>query len=242
MENESIMCNSCGTELAESDNFCPNCGAKRQAEPIRCKFCGKELNGTDKFCPNCGAKRNGKSKKSGSKKLILPLVLTVIIAIGVVLASGTESTSEAIPTTAPLINAPAAQEPAAPVEPKTDDKSTSKTALISSFASIVESTLLDYYSFAKVYAIDTGIAIQVANDGLGDAIFEAKALGLDESYEPWVDVRDSLLEVCDNIYDLSLYFGLDGIVINLSLRDDQDHDNVFLVIADGVVCYDYMAS
>ena len=240
MENEFIKCKACGAELMEENNFCPNCGAKKENGFTKCDSCGAELMAADNFCPNCGAKRNGKKRKPLNKKLIVLLVLFIFLVIGVINIIGKDDVSDS--TIPSRINAPVAQEPTTSIEPATDDKSMSRNETISSFAEIIEMTLLDYYSFAKVYANDTVIAIQVANDGLGDAVFEAKSLGLDANFEPWVEVRDSILDLYYSTYDLALSLGLDDIEISISVRDDQEHNKVFLVIVDGVVRYDYMAS
>lgn len=229
MENESIKCNSCGTELTEADNFCPNCGARRQNEPTRCKFCGTELEETDKFCPNCGKRRNAKSKKPLFRKWWFWLVGLVVI--GILAGGGKDVVSGSDPTTPPAIEAPLAE--------KADEP-----AALELLQSLVESTIGSYYDYYEVYvnADETTIAIQLANNGLGEAVFAAKDAGFDESFEAWAELRNSHLELYDSIREMALTLGLDDVVINIFIKDDQNHDRVFLVISDGAVLYDYMAS
>ena len=229
MENESIMCNSCGTELAESDNFCPKCGARRQNKPTRCTFCGKELETTDKFCPNCGKKRSEKSKKPLFRRWWFWIVGLVVI--GAISSGGIDDVSDSIPTTPPIIEAPTAE--------KVDEPAALE--LLQSFA---ESTIGSYYDYYEVNVnVDkTIIAIKLANNGLGEAIFAAKNAGLDENYEAWVELKRSHLELYDSIREVAQTIGLDDIVITICIIDDQNHDGVFLVVSDGAVLYDYMAS
>ena len=46
-------CPNCGSAIAPSAKFCPQCG---QALDARCPKCGAALTGTPKFCPACGEK------------------------------------------------------------------------------------------------------------------------------------------------------------------------------------------
>lgn len=229
MENESNKCNSCGTELAESDNFCPNCGARRQNEPTRCKFCGTEIEETDKFCTNCGKKRNVKSKKPLFRKWWF--WLAGLVVIGVIASGGIDAVSESDPRTPPAIEAPMAE--------KADEP-----AALELLQSYVESTIGGYYDYYEVNinSDEAIIAIKLANNGLGEAVFAAKAAGFDENFESWVELRNSHLEIYDSIREVALTLGLNDIVVNICIIDDQNYDGVFLVISDGAVLYDYMAS
>ena len=48
-------CPSCNAPLASNVKFCPECGAKIQAETT-CAQCGAKLQPGTKFCPECGTK------------------------------------------------------------------------------------------------------------------------------------------------------------------------------------------
>src|SRR4051794_14207759 len=46
-----MACQACGTEVAASAKFCPECG---QVQQPACAGCGSLLLGNAKFCPECG--------------------------------------------------------------------------------------------------------------------------------------------------------------------------------------------
>src|SRR4051812_47723805 len=46
-----MACQACGTEVAASAKFCPECG---QVQQVACTGCGSPLAGNAKFCPECG--------------------------------------------------------------------------------------------------------------------------------------------------------------------------------------------
>ena len=48
-----MKCRNCGTELRETDTFCPKCGEKVNLIDT-CPFCGAELSEGTVFCPKCG--------------------------------------------------------------------------------------------------------------------------------------------------------------------------------------------
>ncbi len=54
-EGVRATCPSCGVSLTKKVNFCPECGAKIQAE-AHCTQCGAKLASGAKFCAECGAK------------------------------------------------------------------------------------------------------------------------------------------------------------------------------------------
>jgi len=56
-EGVRATCPSCGAPLAGKVKFCPECGAKIQAE-AHCTECGAKLIPGAKFCADCGAKVN----------------------------------------------------------------------------------------------------------------------------------------------------------------------------------------
>lgn len=201
MENHSSKCNSCGTELTETDNF----------------------------CPNCGKKRNTKSKKPPLREWWFWLV--GLIAIGAIAIGGMDSVSEPVLTTSPTIEVPTTEE-------------INETVASELLRSYVESTIGNYFDYYEINinVDETIIAIKLANNGLGEAVFAAKDSGFDENFESWVELKRSHLKIYDSIREIATTLGLDDIVVTICIIDDKNHDRVFLVISDGAVLYDYMAS
>ena len=59
-----MFCEKCGTEVAEGQRFCTNCGFQM---PVYCRNCGRKMENGEKFCRECGAAANGAgSVESGS--------------------------------------------------------------------------------------------------------------------------------------------------------------------------------
>jgi len=50
------VCSACGAAVPAGSKFCPECGAKQNADAF-CTSCGKEIPAGTKFCPECGAKQ-----------------------------------------------------------------------------------------------------------------------------------------------------------------------------------------
>lgn len=59
-----MKCTSCGARLMETDEFCPECGAKVIREK-KCPECGALLREGTKFCHKCGARVAGEKEKTG---------------------------------------------------------------------------------------------------------------------------------------------------------------------------------
>jgi hypothetical protein len=57
-EGVRATCPDCNAPLAANVKFCPECGAKIQAQ-AHCTQCGAKLNPGSKFCAECGAKVAG---------------------------------------------------------------------------------------------------------------------------------------------------------------------------------------
>jgi len=57
-EGVRATCPECNAPLAANVKFCPECGAKIQAE-AHCTECGTKLSPGAKFCPECGARVAG---------------------------------------------------------------------------------------------------------------------------------------------------------------------------------------
>lgn len=55
INNEDIVCSSCGKLLTSRDKFCPECGEK-VVKKLLCSKCGAEIVSGMKFCSQCGTK------------------------------------------------------------------------------------------------------------------------------------------------------------------------------------------
>jgi predicted ATPase/class 3 adenylate cyclase len=58
-----MVCQGCGTEVAASAKFCPECGQVQQAA---CAGCGSPLAASAKFCPECGSPTGVGPSRTGS--------------------------------------------------------------------------------------------------------------------------------------------------------------------------------
>lgn len=98
------VCKSCGKQLEDGQNFCPNCGA-RMEEPMQeaeslCKTCGAKLPPDQLFCTACGAKiedapreevqedaevdKASEKLHKGRKKLMYWLIGSIIVVIAII--------------------------------------------------------------------------------------------------------------------------------------------------------------
>lgn len=88
---------------------------------------------------------------------------------------------------------------------------------------------------------DAGITIYVKADGAAAEIAQAKASGYDDTYEPWVTMRDSMVNLCNSAVDAVEAFGVTGKYVTVTVVNDANEDNTILTIMNGVVVYDVMA-
>lgn len=107
--------------------------------------------------------------------------------------------------------------------------------------SIVESSLADLADYYAVEADDTGMIITVAFDGMAREVSDAKAAGSKWDSTTWDTMRKNMLDMYNAIYSMLESTGISEPTLMFSLVNDQNHDNVFLGIAYGIVIYDVMA-
>lgn len=88
---------------------------------------------------------------------------------------------------------------------------------------------------------DDSITIYVKSDGAAAEIAKAKASGYDDTYEPWVKMRDSMVTLCNSAIDAVEAFGATGKYVTVTVVNDANEDNTLLTIMNGVVVYDVMA-
>lgn len=225
MDNEQIRCSSCGTALADAINFCPNCGASIVS---RCKSCGNVLTETDKFCPNCGAKQNTRNKNQFIKKLIILIILLSLLAMGIIAITRNSSEVHTATPIAVDITEPAT-EPGDVVKPNLD-----------AFKSFIEATLGSSFDFCATSDDGISLNIGVAIDGFTDTIIKTQDAGYGADFEPWVQVKEAMLEMYDTICDAAKNYELHDTKITLMFLNDTNHANALLIIRDGVVCYDFL--
>ena len=78
---ERPQCPHCGAEVDEDTVFCSNCGEKIGQE--RCPYCGSELEEDSKFCVFCGAKTDGtESAKQQTTNASLVGIVVVVFDSG----------------------------------------------------------------------------------------------------------------------------------------------------------------
>lgn len=87
----------------------------------------------------------------------------------------------------------------------------------------------------------SALAISVKADGIAEEVSKAIALGYDDTYEPWVTMRESMVSLCSSIYDALGSFGVEDGSVVVSVMNDANMDNILLSIFNGVVVYDAMA-
>lgn len=230
MEAEYVQCSSCGEEIAEKTNFCPNCGAKNEKVLTRCRSCGNVLTETDKFCPSCGTKRY----KGGKKLFVIGLITLIsfvfflIMGFFVIIAND----SETVPATPPPVEV---------TEPVSEPEILFKPD-INLFRSIIEDLLGSSFDFCVTSGDEANFYIGVGTDGFADTMITSKNAGYDENFGPWVEVKNAMLEMYSNIHDTAMMHGLYDTKITLMFLNDTNHDKALLIIQDGVVSYDFLAN
>jgi RNA polymerase subunit RPABC4/transcription elongation factor Spt4 len=53
MQNNTVKCGKCGSEVPSDSKFCPECGQQLKGSK-KCPKCGRESPINAKFCPECG--------------------------------------------------------------------------------------------------------------------------------------------------------------------------------------------
>lgn len=210
---------------------------------VSCKACGEEMSPKCKKCPKCGAK----NKKPVYKKWWFWLI--VVILLGSLGNGGSKTEAESITTTPPTTEAPTTvptTEPTietteATTEATTEQETISGAEAAKLVMSIIELSIADTFDYHKIEGDETGITVTVATNGLVQDMTIAKYSGNGEINQDWVVAREALVSLSDTIYDSAVEFGMDDPVITLNVLNDQNHDNVILMVMNGIVVYDAMA-
>lgn len=88
---------------------------------------------------------------------------------------------------------------------------------------------------------DTGLVIAAKASGVAAEVAQAKADGYDDTYEPWVTMRESMVRLCNSISDAVDTLGAKDKYVTVTVVNDANEDNTLLTIMNGVVVYDVMA-
>lgn len=88
---------------------------------------------------------------------------------------------------------------------------------------------------------DTGLVISAKASGVAAEVAQAKADGYDDTYEPWVTMRESMVKLCNSISDAVETLGAKDKYVTVTVVNDANEDNTLLMIMNGVVVYDVMA-
>lgn len=97
------------------------------------------------------------------------------------------------------------------------------------------------YSYVKVNGSKTLFTIELAYDGLADAIMLYKISGYDEISSGWqTNVVDPIILLCDGASSYIQYSLGSDIPVEIHVLNDKNLDNILLAIYDGEVVYDVM--
>lgn len=210
---------------------------------ISCKACGAEISKNAKYCPHCGEA----NKKPIYKKWWFWLIIVVLI---VSIGNGNDDTtsdpasttppSTQAPTTAPTTE-PTIETTEATTEPVTEQETLSGAEAADLVIAMMELSVAGKFDYHKIEGDETGITLSIAMDGLAQDMVIAGYSGKDENYEPWVDVKENMVGLCNTIHDSAVQFGMDNPIIMVNVLNDQNHENILLGIMNGIVIYDALA-
>ena len=97
------------------------------------------------------------------------------------------------------------------------------------------------FSYVKVNGSTTLFTIELAQDGLADAIILYKISGYDEISSGWqTNVVDPIILLCDGASSYIQYSLGSDIPVEIHVLNDKNLDNILLAIYDGEVVYDAM--
>lgn len=208
-----------------------------------CKACGEQISKKAKTCPHCGHK----NKKPFFKKWWFWLIVVFFFAaIG---SGGSDTENETVATTPPTTQVAATAPTTAPTEvateattePSDEEETLSPEEASKLVVSMIELSISDKFDYYDVEGDATGIILSVSTNGIVQELTTAMYSGEGENYEPWVEAKESLTALCSSIYDSAVEFGMKDPAIMINVLNDQNHDNIILVIQNGVVVYDVMA-
>lgn len=264
MDTNIIKCKNCGQEIAADSSFCQNCGTKVEVETEASKYCtscGAELPEGTKFCTKCGASvvatvqpegtigKTIKPKKIKTKKPIFKKwwfwLIVVIIFIGIIGSAGGSSEAE-VPESSTIepvetISEPSSESEVAPEETKpSSDVTNEEDISIESIIDLIELSL-DSFDYCSVEYNENGFVVDITSEGMGEAVSILKSFGLDETTSEWAEARNNMVLMCDSCIEMIETFGINDPDVTLNLLDDTNHNNIIIIVKNGVVVYDALA-
>jgi len=219
-----------------------------QNQIIQCKACGNGIAKSARFCPHCGYK----NKRPFYTKWWFWLIVAFFV-LGAVGNAGDDSGSSAdVGETTTAATTAATTKKTTKVTTKATTKATTAATTKATTTAVayvsyeeaaeaLEPYLKDYFSFYEVESTDTGVVVKIAEDGLTADVIAFQNAGYDENHESWVELRESMESLCDDIYTFVKTLVGEDCIVSLLVLNDQNHDNVLLGITNGIVVYDVLA-
>ena len=84
--------------------------------------------------------------------------------------------------------------------------------------------------------------ITFANNGMSDVVKNYKAAGYDENYSGWLYAKETTMKVYQANIDLIKSLGVENPKCMVDLVNENNHNEVFLSIYNGVIIVDIMKS
>ncbi len=215
---------------------------------ILCKSCDAEIAASAKTCPHCGAK----NKKPFYKKAWF-WVLVVFLLIGMAggdeeateptSATATESIAETIPKiTLPIETTTVTTTPAEiPTEDPTIPTEENNQVSVDVVASLIEANAAQNFTHYDLSYDETGITLSVWEDGLSAGAALASS-GASEYLTLWNEMVDNIEGMGKATVDFAKTYGRDDLLICVNVLNDTNHDNILIMIMNGVVVYDAVNS
>ena len=211
-----------------------------QNQIIQCKACGNGIAKSAKTCPHCGFR----NKKPFYTKWWFWLIV-VLLVLGAIGSNGDETGAVSNPNESQTLAATTAATTKATTAAttKATTAATTKAASSVSYEEVAElvEVYLTEFEYYETTAIDGGIVVSVAQEGLAEAVVECMNAGYDETYEPWAEMRDNVVYMADTIYEFVKLLVREDCVVAVMVLNDQNHDNLLIGITNGEVTYDILA-
>ena len=107
--------------------------------------------------------------------------------------------------------------------------------------SLIEMILADNFTDYSVNYEENYYTINVSSTNLASEVLSAKLAGYDESYGPWVTLKESMTTRSNSIFDFIKTCGVEDPSLLINVINDQNKDNTLLSMLNGVIIYDALA-
>jgi hypothetical protein len=178
--------------------------------------------------------------KKPKKKIAIALAVCFVLFV-VALATPTDnSTADPVKATVEPTPEPT-PEPTVEPTPEPTPEPTLEPTSVETIKLLLEGFLAQSFDYYSVEGDETGITINVGMDGVAAEVTAYKALGYDESYESWAQMKEDMMVYYNSTYDLIETLGMKDPLLTVSVVNDQNTENTLLMIMYGVYVYDVMA-